>query len=122
LGVENEGRVGWGSPSASPEWLALDVSSLAASSVPVLLTQGDESDPSFARILDHLARGVPRAKRRTLRRVGHVPHATRPDEYAQLIEFIFQANSNPTRGNSVRRMPAARRTWLAPFILIGDWR
>lgn len=85
----------WLDEQRDPEWLALDVSSLATSSVPVLLTQGDESDPSFARILDHLARGVPRAKRRTLRGVGHVPHATRPEEYAQLIEeFIFQANSN----------------------------
>ena len=85
----------WLDEQHDPEWLALDVSSLATSSVPVLLTQGDESDPSFARILDHLARGVPRAKRRTLRGVGHVPHATRPEEYAQLIEeFIFQANSN----------------------------
>jgi pimeloyl-ACP methyl ester carboxylesterase len=85
----------WLAEQRDPEWLALDVSSLASSSVPVLLTQGAESDPSFGRILERLASALPRAKRRTLPGVGHVPQATHAEEYAQLIEeFILQANSS----------------------------
>jgi pimeloyl-ACP methyl ester carboxylesterase len=84
----------WLDKQRDPEWLTLDVSSLITSSMPVLLTQGDASDPSFAHIVERLECALPRAQRRTLPRAGHVPQATHPDEYAQLIEeFIRQATS-----------------------------
>lgn len=85
----------WLDEQRDPEWLALDVSPMIASSVPVLLTQGDQSDPSFAQIVERLACALPRAQRRTLPGVGHGPQVTHPKEYAQLIEeFIRQATSN----------------------------
>jgi pimeloyl-ACP methyl ester carboxylesterase len=77
-----------------PEWLALDLPSLATFSRPVLLTHGDHSDPTFSLILDQLARVLPRAEKRPLLGVGHGPHVSHPGDYAQTIEsFIRQCEA-----------------------------
>ena len=73
-----------------PEWLALDLTSLATFSPPVLLTHGDQSDPSFALIIDQLARALPRAQRRTLLGASHAPQGSHPDDYVQTIEWFIR--------------------------------
>jgi pimeloyl-ACP methyl ester carboxylesterase len=79
-----------------PEWLALDLSRLAAFSGPVLLTHGDQSDSTFALILDRLAGALPHAEKRLLSGVGHGPQVSHPTAYAEVIE-LFIRHSAPER-------------------------
>lgn len=72
-----------------PEALRLGLDALSRSTVPLLLTQGDQSPPMFAAVLETVASAVPRAGRATIPGAGHVPHATHPSEYAALIREFF---------------------------------
>jgi pimeloyl-ACP methyl ester carboxylesterase len=74
-----------------PEAATMPVGALADFSHPALLTQGDQSPPMFARILDIVAAAMPRAERRTIAGVGHVPHVTHPERYVQLVSEFIQA-------------------------------
>jgi len=79
-----------------PEWMAFDLQSLTNLSMPALLSQGDQSEPLFAIILDEVARAFPRAQRRTLPQIGHVPQASHPEEYIDVVTaFIRDAQSRP---------------------------
>ncbi len=72
-----------------PESRTIDTRGLAGFSRPALLTEGEHSPPFFPRIVDELARALPKAQRRTLPSAGHVPHVTRPDEYLDtVVSFI----------------------------------
>jgi pimeloyl-ACP methyl ester carboxylesterase len=76
-----------------PEWLALHLPRLATFSRPVLLTHGDQSDPTFALILDRLARALPHAEKRVLPGVGHGPQLSHPADYAPIIESFIRSAS-----------------------------
>lgn len=77
-----------------PEVATMALSALADFSCPALLTQGDQSPPMFARILDIVAAAMPQAERRTLAGAGHVPHVTHPELYVHLVsEFIRGATA-----------------------------
>jgi pimeloyl-ACP methyl ester carboxylesterase len=72
-----------------PEATTMTVAGLAQFSHPALLTQGEQSPPMFARILDIVAAAMPRAERRTLPGAGHAPHVSHPELYVQIVsEFV----------------------------------
>lgn len=73
-----------------PECLTLDLQSLSGISHPTLLTQGDQSEPFFPLVLDELVRAIPRALRRTFAGVGHVPQATHPEAYVEVIRSFIR--------------------------------
>lgn len=66
-------------------WADIDLVSLEALDIPVLLTQGDQSPPFFSTVVARLSASIDRAEVRTLPGVGHVPHMTHPREYAEVI-------------------------------------
>jgi pimeloyl-ACP methyl ester carboxylesterase len=68
----------------------MDLDALSRVEAPVLLTQGDQSPPFFARIIARLEEAMDGAEVRTLPGAGHVPHSTHPAEYIAVIdEFVF---------------------------------
>ncbi|MFC7446505.1 alpha/beta fold hydrolase [Rhodococcus daqingensis] len=67
-----------------PDALALDLEALARYTKPALLTQGGQSPPMFAPILDRIAPVLPQAERHRYAGAGHLPHMTHPTEYAQV--------------------------------------
>jgi pimeloyl-ACP methyl ester carboxylesterase len=67
-----------------PDCLALDLDALATYAGPGLLTQGDQSPPLFAPILDRVAKCLPHADRHLYVGAGHVPHLTQSAEYARV--------------------------------------
>jgi pimeloyl-ACP methyl ester carboxylesterase len=67
-----------------PDCLTLDLDALATYAKPALLTQGDQSPPMFAPILDRIAQSLPHAERHLYVGAGHVPHMTHADDYAQV--------------------------------------
>ncbi|MBT2596141.1 alpha/beta fold hydrolase [Arthrobacter sp. ISL-72] len=74
-----------------PDGLSLDLGKLQGYTGPVLLTQGDQSPPMFASILDRLQLALPNAQRVTWAGAGHVPHLTHPHEYAEtVIKYAVQ--------------------------------
>lgn len=77
-----------------PQSRVFDLSTLQDLARPTLLTNGDRSDTFFAAIVDILARTIPKAERRTLVGMGHVPQASHPDIYAEVVEgFMREAAS-----------------------------
>jgi pimeloyl-ACP methyl ester carboxylesterase len=72
-----------------PEGLAFDPDALRAFAGPVLLSVGDQSPPMFAPVVAKIAAAAPRVEVRALAGMGHVPHLTAPDAYANvLVEFV----------------------------------
>lgn len=70
----------------------VDLAALSRFQQPALVTQGDQSPPFFALILEKIAPALPHARRHTFRGSGHVPHVTHPADYARLVgEFIGAA-------------------------------
>jgi len=75
-----------------PEALGIDTQVLSRFSRPVLLTDGSESPPIFAPVLDKLAAVLPNATRKTFAGAGHLPHLTHPQEYVEaIVDFISGA-------------------------------
>jgi pimeloyl-ACP methyl ester carboxylesterase len=68
-----------------PAWADIDLHALSEVSVPVLLTQGDQSPPMFAKVIARLAPAMGSAEVETLPGAGHIPHATHPAEYLAVI-------------------------------------
>jgi pimeloyl-ACP methyl ester carboxylesterase len=68
-----------------PAWADIDLDALSRISVPVLLTQGDQSPPMFAAIIARLSAAMKGAEVRTYPGAGHVPHATHPADYVTMI-------------------------------------
>jgi pimeloyl-ACP methyl ester carboxylesterase len=72
-----------------PEPWAIDLDRLARFSLPIVLTQGESSQPFYGVILDEIARRVPTAHRLTIPNAGHGPHVDRPDYYAGVITSLI---------------------------------
>ncbi len=68
-----------------PECLGLDLDALATCPESVLLTHGDQSPPMFAPILDRIAQELPHAQRHVYAGAGHLPHATHPGAFVEVI-------------------------------------
>jgi pimeloyl-ACP methyl ester carboxylesterase len=69
-----------------PGWNDLDLGLLAIFPGPALLTEGDQSPPYFPPIVRKLGATIPRAESRVIEGAGHVPHATLPDRYVELVK------------------------------------
>ena len=76
-----------------PETTTMTVAGLAQFARPALLTQGEQSPPMFARILDIVAAAMPRAERRTLPGAGHAPHVSHPELYVQIVGEFLRATT-----------------------------
>lgn len=73
------------------ESMTLDLAELRGYTGPVLLTQGDQSPPMFAPILDRINGALPHTQRLTFSGAGHIPHLTHPQEYADsVINYAVQ--------------------------------
>lgn len=74
-----------------PDVLTLDLGKLQDYTGPLLLTQGDQSPPMFAAVLDRLQRALPHAQHLTISGAGHVPQLTHPQDYAEsVIKYALQ--------------------------------
>jgi pimeloyl-ACP methyl ester carboxylesterase len=81
--------------SRDPEALSIDVAALSRFDRPSLLTDGSESPPFFAPVLEKLAAVLPNATRKTFAGAGHVPQVTHPQEYAEaILEFAGTSSAN----------------------------
>jgi len=72
------------------EQLAFDPACIAGFPRPLLLSQGDQSPPTFAPVVAKLAAALPRAKVLTFRGAGHVPHTTHPEAYVDAIVSLVR--------------------------------
>jgi pimeloyl-ACP methyl ester carboxylesterase len=71
----------------------IDLHALVGVEVPVLLTQGAQSPPFLAAILDRVHAVLPQVERRILQGTGHDPQITHPDMYAEeLRTFMTQVS------------------------------
>jgi pimeloyl-ACP methyl ester carboxylesterase len=69
--------------------LAFDIERIRKFAKPALLTLGDQSPAMFAPVVAELALALPHAEVVTVPGAGHIPHATHPDVYAELlVSFI----------------------------------
>jgi pimeloyl-ACP methyl ester carboxylesterase len=68
-----------------PDWAVVDLDAPATLSVPVLLTNGDQSPPFFSDIVARLAEAMEDAQVMTLTGAGHVPHLTHPTEWIAVV-------------------------------------
>ncbi len=68
-----------------PDALAFDLDWISGFSKPVLLTVGDQSPPTFAPVVTRLSGALPRAEVVTLAGAGHIPQATHPDTYVDVV-------------------------------------
>lgn len=76
-----------------PDFGDLDLESLGGLEAPVLLSQGDQSPPFFAKIVARIAEGVDGAQVRVFEGAGHVPHVSHPEEYIAAIDGFVPAGS-----------------------------
>jgi pimeloyl-ACP methyl ester carboxylesterase len=80
--------------SRDPDQYAIDLERLNRFSAPALLTDGSDSPPFFAAVLDRVAPAISTAERKTLPGTGHVPHITHPETYVEaVLPFLRSAAS-----------------------------
>lgn len=72
--------------------LAFDTTWLAGFSKPTLLTMGDQSPPTFAPVVRRLSAALPHAEVVTIQGAGHVPHATHPDVFVDLLRRFISGS------------------------------
>jgi pimeloyl-ACP methyl ester carboxylesterase len=73
---------------ADESGLSIDPAALAATTVPLLLTQGTASPVLFAAVISELAQLVPTCRVETIEGAGHIPHASHPEAWAaRLLAF-----------------------------------
>jgi pimeloyl-ACP methyl ester carboxylesterase len=68
-----------------PEALGIDLDALRGLDRPVLLTLGDQSPPTFAPVVELLAKALPRAEVVRFAGAGHIPHTTHPALYVEAV-------------------------------------
>jgi pimeloyl-ACP methyl ester carboxylesterase len=68
-----------------PEALTIDLDPVSRVPIPTLLSRGDHSPPFFPIIMAKLAAALPAAEQRLIAGAGHVPHATHPAQYAEMV-------------------------------------
>jgi pimeloyl-ACP methyl ester carboxylesterase len=79
----------WLDEMRQPDALEFDLARLDSFDRPTLLSQGDQSPPMFAPIMESLAKTIYSATRRTFVDAGHVPHMSHPADYVQaLVSFV----------------------------------
>jgi pimeloyl-ACP methyl ester carboxylesterase len=79
-----------------PKQLRVDEDALSHLELSVLLTQGSESPPTFAAVIDRLIELIPHATRETIDDAGHAPQLTHPERYMELVTRAARANAPAT--------------------------
>lgn len=75
-----------------PDALGADLDDLSRFEKPVLLTDGSESPPMFAKVIDILARTFPNVRRTTYGGAAHMSHLTHPEQFTTTVsEFAAAA-------------------------------
>jgi pimeloyl-ACP methyl ester carboxylesterase len=75
-----------------PNQLNVDREALARLEIPVRLTEGSESPPVFPRVLDRLAKRIPRVTRETIDGAAHVPQLSTPERYVEVMTRALPAS------------------------------
>ena len=75
-----------------PNQLDVDRGALARLEIPVRLTEGSESPPAFPRVIDRLAKLIPRVTRETIDGAAHVPQLSTPERYLEVTARALQAS------------------------------
>ncbi|HVL88095.1 MAG TPA: alpha/beta hydrolase [Candidatus Thermoplasmatota archaeon] len=83
----------WRNERRDPQSLTIDLAALSRYPGPVVLSQGTQSPPFFAAVLDRLAKALPQAKRHAFEGAGHAPQLSHPDAYVQALAGFVQANA-----------------------------
>jgi len=73
-----------------PNQLRVDEDALSRLELPVRLTQGSQSPPTFPAVIDRLVQLLPRVSRETIDGAAHVPHLTMPERYVQVTTRALQ--------------------------------
>ena len=85
-----------------PDQVTIDADALPALEMPIRLTQGSESPPVFARVIDRLESLIPTVTRETIPGAGHIPQATTPDVYVEVTKRAIRgaAGTSPPSASS----------------------
>jgi pimeloyl-ACP methyl ester carboxylesterase len=67
-----------------PSPITIEEQTISRLQVPVRLTNGSESPPIFARVIDRLMELIPRVTRETIAGAAHVPQLTTPERYVEV--------------------------------------
>jgi pimeloyl-ACP methyl ester carboxylesterase len=67
-----------------PNPIATEEEAISRLQMPVRLTNGSESPPIFARVIDRLMELIPRVTRETIEGAAHVPQLTTPERYVEV--------------------------------------
>jgi pimeloyl-ACP methyl ester carboxylesterase len=73
-----------------PNQLRVDEDALASLELPVRLTQGSESPPTFSAVIDRLVGLIPTVTRETIDGAAHVPNLTTPELYVEVTRRALQ--------------------------------
>jgi pimeloyl-ACP methyl ester carboxylesterase len=76
-----------------PNQLVIDRDELARLGIPVHLTQGTESPPAFALVIDQLTALIPGATRETIEGAGHTPQVTLPEPWIESTRRAVQSSA-----------------------------
>ena len=74
-----------------PNQLRIDEDDLTRLELPVRLTDGSDSPPTFPAVIDRLVELIPRASRETIDGAAHVPQLTTPERYVEVTIRAAQA-------------------------------
>ena len=79
-----------------PEWSVVDLDALRRFPRPFLLTRSDRSPPLFPAVVARIARAVPQGRQHLFAGAGHVPHATHPAAWLEVVgSFLNDAAGAP---------------------------
>jgi len=73
-----------------PNQLRVDEDALSRLELPVRLTVGSESPPTFAAVIARLVELIPNAVRETIDGAAHVPQLTTPDRFVEVTTRALQ--------------------------------
>jgi pimeloyl-ACP methyl ester carboxylesterase len=73
-----------------PNQLRVDEAALSHLELPVRLTQGSASPPTFPAVIDRLVELIPRVSREIINGAAHVPQLTMPERYVQVTTRALQ--------------------------------
>ena len=74
-----------------PNQLRIDTDALADLDLPVRLTEGSESPPTFFAVIDRLVDLIPGATRERIEGAAHVPHLMTPERYVEVTKGSLAA-------------------------------
>lgn len=81
-----------------PTQLHIDEDALSQLELPVRLTQGSGSPPTFPGVIDRLLELIPNSSRETITGAGHAPQLTHPERYVRVVTGAARGNAPATEG------------------------